>query len=235
MNLRLFSWLKGKHAKLSPSQAHRWANKDMNQEQLYRLVNSSYAQEIGTLLHAFVEDDINYRVKMIQSDKKEIRKHLLKHGIPESIALEYVDRCFDVLMSYVNDAIGFRMDAEVELAYSSIPIKSLRALGINPVCFGTADAISFKENKLRIHDLKTGIKPAHMDQLITYAALFCLQNNIKPHELEDIELRIYQADEPIVFHPEVDDIIPIMDRIKKYDKWLIEYLIEEEVLDAIRE
>src|SRR5574344_267538 len=52
------------------------------------------------------------------------------------------------IYAYVNDAIGFRMDTEVVLYYSDR-------------FFGTADAISFRKNFLRIHDLKTGENPAH--------------------------------------------------------------------------
>ena len=37
-------------------------------------------------------------------------------------------------------------------------------------CFGTADAILFRNNFLRIHDLKTGKIPAHMEQLEIYAS-----------------------------------------------------------------
>ena len=66
------------------------------------------------------------------------------------------------LNNYVNDAIGFKMTPEQVLFYS-----------VN--CFGTADAISFRNGVLRIHDLKTGVTPAHMEQLMIYAALFCLE------------------------------------------------------------
>ena len=65
------------------------------------------------------------------------------------------------LNMYVNDAIGFKMTPEQVLYYSDN-------------CFGTADAISFRNGMLRIHDLKTGVTPAHMEQLMVYAALFCL-------------------------------------------------------------
>lgn len=37
---------------------------------------------------------------------------------------------------------------------------------------------------LRIHDLKTGISPVHMDQLLIYAALFCLEYKIKPGSID---------------------------------------------------
>ena len=110
------------------------------------------------------------------------------------------------IYAYVNDAIGFRMDTEVVLFYS-------------PRFFGTADAISFRNNKLRIHDLKTGKTPVHMEQLMIYAALFCLEYKVKPSEIE-IELRIYQNDEVEYCEPTTEDILEIMDKIVTLDKLL---------------
>lgn len=112
------------------------------------------------------------------------------------------------LNMHVNDAIGFGMTPEVVLYYS-------------PNCFGTADAISFKNNKLRIHDLKTGTTPAHMDQLYIYAALFCLEYKIKPADIE-IELRIYQNDEVYTEVPDPSVIFVVMDKIIAFDKIIAE-------------
>ena len=117
------------------------------------------------------------------------------------------------LYNYVNDAIGFKMSTEVVLYYS-------------PRFFGTADSISFRNNMLRIHDLKTGITPVHMEQLEIYAALFCLEYKIKPEEI-DMELRIYQKDEVLVHNPTADDIIPVMNKIMHLDKLLEKF--DEEV------
>lgn len=115
-------------------------------------------------------------------------------------------RSSKTLYAYVNDAIGFKMNTEVVLFYS-------------PRFFGTADAISFRKNFLRIHDLKTGKNPAKMEQLMVYTALFCLEYRIKPSDIE-IELRIYQNDEIIIFNPTAEDILPIMDKIVHLDKLL---------------
>ena len=52
-----------------------------------------------------------------------------------------------------------------------------------------------------------------------YAALFCLEYRVKPGEIE-IELRIYQNDDILVCNPEADDILPIMDKIQRFDKML---------------
>lgn len=118
------------------------------------------------------------------------------------------------LNMYVNDAIGFNMTPEQVLYYSDN-------------CFGTADSISFRNNLLRIHDLKTGEIPAHMEQLMVYAALFCLEYRVKPGEI-DFELRIYQSDDILICNPTAEDILPIMDKIISFDK-LIENIKQEEV------
>lgn len=118
------------------------------------------------------------------------------------------------LNMYVNDAIGFKMTPEQVLYYSDN-------------CFGTADAISFRNGFLRIHDLKTGVTPAHMEQLMIYAALFCLEYRLKPSDLE-MELRIYQSDEVMCFNPTAEDIAPIMDKIVTFDKLLNRIKSEED-------
>ena len=116
------------------------------------------------------------------------------------------------LYAYVNDAIGFKMDTEVVLFYSER-------------FFGTADAISFRNGVLRIHDLKTGKTPVHMEQLEIYAALFCLEYKVRPGDIE-MELRIYQNDEVIFHNPTAEDILPIMDKIVHLNK-LLEKIDEE--------
>lgn len=118
------------------------------------------------------------------------------------------------LNMYVNDAIGFRMIPEQILYYSHN-------------CFGTADAISFQNNMLRIHDLKTGVIPAHMEQLMIYAALFCLEYRYKPSQI-DMELRIYQSDDILIHNPCADEIIPIMEKIIAFDNVITKIKSEEE-------
>jgi hypothetical protein len=74
--------------------------------------------------------------------------------------------------------------------------------------------------------LKTGDVPAHIEQLMTYAALFCLEYKIKPSDIE-IELRIYQDDEILYHNPATDEIVPIMDKIITFDK-IINRIKEQE-------
>lgn len=122
-------------------------------------------------------------------------------------------RSKQTLYAYVNDAIGYKMSTEVVLYYSDR-------------FFGTADAISFRKGVLRIHDLKTGKTPVHMEQLRIYAALFCLEYKIKPGEI-DMELRIYQNDEILYDKPTAEDILPIMDHIVHLNKILEKIDYEE--------
>lgn len=108
------------------------------------------------------------------------------------------------LNSYVNDSINLSMNPEVPLFYSEN-------------CFGTADAISFKKDILTIHDFKSGVIPAHIEQLEIYAALFCLEYRVKPSDIR-MDLKIYQNDEILYHNPEADEIAPIMDKIVTFDR-----------------
>lgn len=119
---------------------------------------------------------------------------------------------------YVNDAINYKMRAEQVLYYSDN-------------CFGTADAICFRNKKLRIHDLKTGDTPTHMEQLLIYAALFCLEYKVKPGDIS-FELRIYQSNDALVCNPTAEDILPIMDRIKAFDRIIEKAKFEGGMEDA---
>ena len=185
MNFNKHYSLEGKHAFLSASKYH-WINYDA--DKLVETYSRHQATLKGTILHDFAAQCIQLGQKLPKSQK--------------------------TLNMYVNDAIGFKMNAEQVLHYSDN-------------CFGTADAISFRNNLLRIHDLKTGVTKAHMEQLEIYAALFCLEYKMKPGNI-DIELRIYQNDEIFIHNPTADDILPIMDKIITFDK-VIEKLKSEGV------
>lgn len=116
-------------------------------------------------------------------------------------------RSSKTLSAYVNDAIGFKMATEVVLYYSDY-------------FFGTADAICFRNNFLRIHDLKTGKSgkaESHIEQLMIYAALFCLEYNVKPKDIKT-ELRVYKCDEVITYEPNNEDLVAIIKKIIHLNK-----------------
>lgn len=155
--------------------------------------------------HHWVNYDLDKLIlvwRNMQAKERGTRLHdFARRAIELGIKLP---RSQNALNRYVNDAIGFRMTPEQVLYYS-----------VN--CFGTADAISFRDNMLRIHDLKTGTTPVSMVQLEIYAALFCLEYHFKPDQIR-MELRIYQGDEVVVHEPDPKDILGIMDRIELFDR-----------------
>lgn len=199
--------LRGKHASLAPSQPH-WLR--YSEEQLYQKYVSGYAQSMGTSLHELAETLIRNNLKLKKNDELVVLSHLLNDGIPRNVI--DMDRIYGNLRNYVNDAIGFKLTPEQILYYS-------------PYCFGTADAISFRNNFLRIHDYKSGTLPAKMEQLLVYAALFCLEYKVKPGEI-DVELRIYQNDEILHHEPTAEDILPVMDAIVQNSR-ILERIHEE--------
>lgn len=113
-------------------------------------------------------------------------------------------RTRQTLNMYVNDAIGYGLTPEQVLVYSEN-------------CFGTADAIGVKGRTLYIFDLKTGSAKASLDQLKVYAALFCLEYNIDPTSFEDIDMRIYQANQVSSELASLYEIQDIMKTIEHFD------------------
>lgn len=148
------------------------------------------------------DQKLEARYASYQSARRGTDLHALAH---EAIRLGVkLSRANQSLSTYVNDALGFKMRCEQSLYYSDN-------------CFGCADTICFRRNKLRIHDLKTGIVATSFRQLEIYAALFCLEYDVDPRDIE-IELRIYQRDEVKVHAPYAEAIMEIMDKIIIFDQ-----------------
>ena len=174
-------------------------NKHTNLEGLHAPFGASKSSWLRYSDDKIIEVYNNLQAAEMGTRLHEWAKQTIDLGIKQS-------RSKKTIYSYVNDAIGFNMSTEVVLFYSEN-------------FFGTADAISFRNNFLRIHDLKTGRRPVHMEQLEIYAALFCLEYKIKPGDIR-MELRIYQNDEILVHEPTAEDILPIMDKIVHVNKML---------------
>lgn len=201
MNWNRHSNLEGSHAFLSASK-YNWLNK--TDEEIIEAYRNSFATTIGTLLHNYAADSIRYREKLRKGDAKGVKFDLMRRGVPEYVI--DIHGVFPTLMTYVNDAIGYQMDPEVLLYYSDN-------------CFGTADSIQYYGDILRIHDLKTGVTPAKMEQLKIYAALFFLEYGFKPEKVRT-ELRIYQLDDCIFSEPEPNEIREVMKAIVSKDRAL---------------
>ena len=223
------SELVGTHALFSPSQS-AWLRYD--DEKIVDRVLNQYRAALGTEIHEFAAQSIklNHKVTNIKS---------LIHGVEDYIYTKYTFQSptgnvtdygmklvkrvgliprevYDAVRAYINDGISFKMSVEQPLVYSDR-------------IYGTADTITFRNNFLRIHDLKSGEHPAKMEQLQTYAALFCLEYGnkfgFKPGDIS-MELRIYQWDAITVINPTAEDIVPIMDRIIHTEK--IAYKFDKE-------
>ena len=201
------SKLTGTHAFLSASN-WRWLNDDA--EKLHERYSRLFATSIGTALHEYARQRIKHGYKMYKYNIADVRIHLYESGIPKNVVDSYdIELMHANLTSFVNDAIGFKMTPEQILFYSDN-------------CYGTADAISFRDNVLRIHDLKTGVTATHMEQLMVYAALFCLEYMQRPGEIK-IELAIYQNNEIIEYSPTTEEIAHIMDQIKTKDELIFKF------------
>lgn len=128
--------------------------------------------------HAFLSPSsyhwINY------TEEKLVDRYLKSLAVQRGTELhEFASRAIELnvplkgrttLSMFVNDAIGYKMSSEVPLFEDWL-------------CYGTTDAISYRRNYLRIHDLKTGETEAHFEQLRVYAALFCLNYQRRVQEL----------------------------------------------------
>lgn len=185
------------------------------------MIFNRHSQLAGGTAHAFLsasnyhwinynDDKLERTYVMKMSAARGTRLHALAHDMIQlKVKAPDTPTTFNM---YVNDGIGFRMETEQVLFYSEHS-------------YGTADAICFRDDKLKISDLKNGETPASMMQLKIYAALFCLEYNYRPFEIET-ELRIYQNDAIDFLVADPDEITHVMDRIGYCDK-LIREIREE--------
>lgn len=214
--------LEGLHAPFSASQS-QWLRYD--DEKMITSYFNRDRKALGSELHEFAKSQIELMQKatgikqLVQGVSTYIySKYQAKEQATYGMSLvksvkSLPPEVFETLKMHINDAIGFKMSPEVVLYYSDY-------------FFGTADAISFRNNVLRIHDLKTGVTKVDMEQLEVYVALFCLEYKIKPGDIE-VELRLYQNGEVIVHKPTAEDILPIMDKIIHSHKLLEKHDYEE--------
>lgn len=218
--------LRGRHSLFAPSQS-AWLRYD--DEKIAEKVRNQYRTTLGTEIHDFAASQIElgHRYSSIRELTKDIETYMYckyMYLSNDLVVGEYAKKLishlntlpkevFIAVKTYINDGVGFKMTVEQALVYSEH-------------IFGHADTICFRNDVLHIHDLKTGANPAHMEQLKTYAALFCLEYGIKPRDI-NIELRLYQWDGVVTCNPELDELVEIMDKIITSEK--IAQKVEKEV------
>lgn len=181
-------------------------NKHLNLEGQHAFLGASKYHWVNYDIDKLADTYINYLAAQKGTELHDFAYRCIKLG-------QKLPRSNKTLNMYVNDAISYKMTPEQVLYFSEN-------------CFGTADAISFRNNLLRIHDYKSGVTPANMKQLEIYAALFCLEYEYSPADI-GMELRIYQNNEIVYHEPTIEDIGPIMDKIITFDK-VINRIREEE-------
>lgn len=211
------SELRGQHALFSPSQP-AWLKYDV--ETFKEKLANKYKASVGTEIHAWAAAQIDLGNKV--SSKRELMKslktfiyqkyHTDKYGLSKfgrSLLSNLKQIPAETIISYINDSIGFKMDPETVVYYSEN-------------FFGTADAIKFQNNSLMIFDLKTGTSPVHIEQLMIYDALFCLEHGLNPNNVSH-ELRIYQGNDIFLATPLGEEIKPIMDTIEYFDEIMTKF------------
>ena len=225
MNFNEHLNLKGSHAVFGASKSS-WLR--YTQDKMRETISSQYRVTLGTEIHEFAAFQIklNHKVSNIKNLKEGIENYiyykyynqeyndLSEYGKKIIFHISDIPKeTFETIKAYINDGIGYRMTPEQVLYFSDL-------------FFGTTDAICFRNNYLRIHDLKTGSHQANIEQLLIYEALFCLEYAIQPSEIES-ELRIYQNNTILYHNPQVDEIVPIMDKIISDNKYLQKFNYKE--------
>lgn len=225
MNFNKHSELKGQHALFSPSQ-NSWLRYD--DDKIRDRIRNQYRTALGTEMHEFVAQQItlNHKITNLRMVVAGIENYIhTKYRIADDgktalYGITLINQVgtlpkevFETARMYVNDGIAYRMTVEQPLYYSEF-------------CFGTADTISFRNNLLRISDYKSGDHPAGMDQLMVYAALFCLEYAIKPRDIQT-ELRIYQSGEITMSEPDTDELEEVMSTIISVNRVAEKYKAKE--------
>ena len=184
--------LAGKHAFLSASSYH-WLGYD--EEKVRNRFKTSMDAALGTRKHELAKELIEMGIKLADTGQ--------------------------TLNTYVNDCIGYRMQAEVLLYFSDN-------------CFGTADAIDYRLNprtglmRLRIFDLKNGVTKSSEKQLWVYIALFCLEYEVDINEIE-VDARIYQNDLIHTFEIDPLVILEVMAKIRRNNDIIDEARMEAQL------
>lgn len=150
--------------------------------------------------HNYDEDKLVKRAHTAEAARRGTKQHELAKDLIE-MGIRLPDNG-KTLNTYVNDCIGWRMTPEV-------------LLFANEWAYGTTDAISFREGLLRLSDLKTGHNPAGFAQHESYAAFFCIWQDIKPVHIE-MEFRIYQNDEVKMIEGDPDKVTHVISQINTF-------------------
>lgn len=196
--------LEGKHAYIGCSQ-YSWQTR--SDDQLVKMYYSRFATEIGTAIHQLASDCIKRKIKISKTDIHMVEYYLQviwfqQTGVRIPVAAYDSTTLTETLSLFVSDAIDYHMDSEVILAYDET------------YAFGTSDAFLCDEytKTIIVHDLKTGMHPVKMTQLVLYAAEYCLEYDKNPKDYK-FEMRIYQGGDIIEYMPSSSEVEEHMKKI----------------------
>ncbi|QEQ93576.1 DNA helicase [Streptomyces phage GirlPower] len=192
----------------------------MLSEQSFRF--NSHPKVEGT--HAFLSpskyhwlrDDAEKLIARLENARATERGTRLHAWAAEAITFErYQPRDGDYICHYINDALDLGLQPEVQLFYSFNNFGQADAIGFDPV-----------ECYLRVHDLKTGVTKPSFDQLYVYAAIFCLEYEFRPFDING-ELRIYQSTEIMVAEIDRAYLAFVYDTIYSHNQTIEEWRIRK--------
>ena len=135
---------------------------------------------------AWIRYDKEKIVNKVQQAEAILRGTLLHELAASCIKLKVtLGKENGIISEYVQDCIQCGCETERQVYYSEY-------------IYGTADAIRFDVDArlLYIFDLKTGEKAVPIDQVLIYAAIWCLEHGISPEDI-NYDLRIYSNTRPI--------------------------------------
>lgn len=202
------------HAPFPPSQPS-WVR--YTDAQVIEAFKNKYRSDIGTEIHEWASHQIILGSKPsgIREVERGVKTHIYEKYMVDtsktydprvgSIFIDHLrylpGEAYLSVKMFVCDSIGFRMESEQKLSVSK-------------VIEGTADAVRFypKDNLLRISDLKTGSRPAKIEQVFIYAALYCYENRLDPLKT-NFEARIYQNGEIYIEQPTGEEIKSLLNTI----------------------
>lgn len=147
----------------------------------------------------------------------ELAEHCIRMKTP-------LDPSNGVISTYVRDCIEYDMNTEVQMMYSE-------DIG------GTADALHYDQaaNRLYVFDLKTGDRKTSINQVIIYAALWCLTNYHNALSMT-FDLRIYSKTHPQrLVSGEEDDEVLVAQRVYDVCEQIIyvQSIIDETIREGV--
>lgn len=223
MSLMGSSAFRGEHATFSPSSVS-WIN--YSDEQFLEALKNKYRSQIGTEIHewAAIQITLGQRCTSVRDAVKSIKTMIFEKYFSEKYGLSDFGKTILTHMRYIpNDVYGTVKEyVNDSIAFFMVPEECEGVTDYSKDFYGTCDALYFdsKKKELRIFDLKTGSRPAKIEQVYIYAALYCLRNKVDPFDI-CFDLRIYQNGTITVAEvsDEINAIVrDYMDRIIRFDK-----------------